>query len=87
MSYSYRKDIQTKEDSSRLRLYDEKILLSDNSKVRKWTGWVPSPDIKQTVEDILQFWRRKIKQRYATDKDIAAERKCLEAAVANATKQ
>ncbi len=84
LSYSYRKDIQTKEDSSRLRLYDEKILLSDNSKVRKLTDWVPSPDIKQTVEDILQFWRRKIKQRYATAADYEAEQKCLEEVAKNA---
>ena len=70
ISYSTTKVIVTKEDKSRMRLYDEKILLSDNSKVRKLTGWVPSPDIKQTVLDILKYWRRKVKARYPSEQDL-----------------
>jgi len=41
-------------------MYDEKKLLSDNSKVRNLTGWVPDPNITNTVKDILQYWRKKV---------------------------
>jgi GDP-4-dehydro-6-deoxy-D-mannose reductase len=69
ISFSKNKGIITKEDVSRMRLYDEKILLSDNSKVRKLTGWVPNPDIKQTVLDILNFWRVNVNRRYPNEQD------------------
>ena len=64
ISLSLRKDIKTVLDVSRERLYDEKVLLSDNSKVRKITGWVPNPNITDTVHDILQYWRRKVSMLY-----------------------
>ena len=64
VSLSSRKDITMALDPSRVRLYDEKVLLSDNRKVRQLTGWTPNPDMKQTVSDILQYWRAKVAQRY-----------------------
>ena len=64
VSFSTRKDIKLEMDPTRVRVYDEKVLLSDNSKVRALTGWVPSPDIKKTVSDILVYWRRKVNERF-----------------------
>lgn len=70
ISYSTSNDIVTKEDKSRMRLYDEKILLSNNSKVRQLTGWVPNPNINQTVLDIMKYWRRNVKARYPPEQDL-----------------
>lgn len=64
VSLSSRKDIQLKVDPSRVRVNDEKVRLSNNSKVRALTGWTPNPDLNQTVSDILAYWRRKIIGRY-----------------------
>jgi len=51
-------------DASRFRVYDEKKLEADNSKVRKLTGWKPSTDMKQTVSKILDYWRRRVALLY-----------------------
>ena len=76
VSFSTRKDIKLEMDPTRVRVYDEKVLLSDNSKVRALTGWVPSPDIKKTVSDILVYWRRKVNVRYPVeDGKLAGARK------------
>ena len=59
ISLSTRPDITTLFDGARERLYDEKILLSDNRKIRELTGWIPDPNITNTIADILKHWRRK----------------------------
>ncbi len=51
-------------DTSRFRVYDEKILLSDNAKIRTLTGWVPKSDMQETVSSILEYWRRRVAQLY-----------------------
>jgi GDP-4-dehydro-6-deoxy-D-mannose reductase len=49
--------IEVREDSSRLRPSDVPILLGDNSKFVKVTGWQPSIPFEQTLHDMLEYWR------------------------------
>ena len=56
--------IKVERDESRLRAYDEKVLLGDNTKVRNATGWVPAPNLKRTILDILNYWRGEVSIRY-----------------------
>ena len=56
--------ITTHLDATRLRAYDEKVLLPDISKVRNLTGWTPAPNMTQTVRNILGYWRARVKQLY-----------------------
>ncbi len=56
--------ITTRMDPSRLRAYDEKVLLPDIGKVKALTGWEPQPNMTQTVKNILGYWRSKVKQLY-----------------------
>jgi GDP-4-dehydro-6-deoxy-D-mannose reductase len=35
------------------------ILVGDNSKFRKETGWEPTIPFEQTLKDLLTFWREK----------------------------
>jgi len=56
--------IRVEVDESRMRPYDEKVLLGDNRKVRELTGWVPATDLKRSVQDILDYWRTEIALRY-----------------------
>lgn len=61
IGFSKMKDtIKVKEDPARLRPSDVMILYGDNSKFMKQTGWKPEIPFKQTMEDLLNYWREKI---------------------------
>ncbi|TFG90793.1 MAG: SDR family oxidoreductase [Syntrophobacterales bacterium] len=47
-------------DPKRLRPSDVPILLSDSSKFRKLTGWKPEIPFKQTLQDLLDYWRERV---------------------------
>ncbi len=49
--------IEVKEDPARLRPSDVPILLGDNSKFVKATGWQPTIKFEQTLADMLEYWR------------------------------
>ena len=49
--------IEVREDSARLRPSDVQILLGDNSKFVKATGWQPTIPFEQTLKDMLEHWR------------------------------
>jgi len=55
------KDIKVRKDPKKMRHSDIPILLGDNSKFRKQTGWKPKIQIEQTLSDILEYWRKQIK--------------------------
>lgn len=63
LSYA-RVPVQAKVDPSRFRVYDEKTLLADISKVRTLTGWNPNTDMSETVREILDYWRRRVAVLY-----------------------
>lgn len=46
---------------SRMRQADNPKLLGDNTKLRKQTGWKPQIPIKNTLEDLLNHWRSKVR--------------------------
>jgi GDP-4-dehydro-6-deoxy-D-mannose reductase len=44
-------------DPERLRPVDVPVLLGDNSKIRRDTGWTPEIPLEQTLADVLAWWR------------------------------
>ena len=56
------KEIEVKTDAKRLRPSDVQILLGDNTKFCKQTGWKPEIPFDKTLEDILEYWRARLKQ-------------------------
>jgi GDP-4-dehydro-6-deoxy-D-mannose reductase len=50
-------------DSARLRPSDVPLLLGDASKFRAATGWEPVIPFSQTIEDLLNYWRRVLRAR------------------------
>jgi len=49
--------IEVRQDPARLRPSDVPILLGDNSKFVKATGWQPTIPFEQTLRDMLEHWR------------------------------
>ena len=49
--------IEVRQDPARLRPSDVPILLGDNSKFAKATGWQPVIPFEQTLRDMLEHWR------------------------------
>jgi len=52
-----RAKIEVRQDPARLRPSDVPILLGDNSKFVKATGWQPTIPFEQTLRDMLEHWR------------------------------
>ena len=52
--------IEIREDPSRLRPSDVPILLGDNTKFTYSTGWKPEIPFDKTLDDILDYWRKRI---------------------------
>lgn len=52
--------VKVKEDISRIRPSDVPILIGDNSKFVKQTGWKPKIKFEQTAEDLLNYWRERV---------------------------
>jgi len=54
--------IRIEVDPERLRPSDVEILCGDATKFRQATGWVPAIPFEQTMEDLLNYWRDRLKQ-------------------------
>jgi GDP-4-dehydro-6-deoxy-D-mannose reductase len=54
--------IRTEEDPLRLRPSDVEALVGDYSKLHETTGWKPEIPLRQTLEDLLNYWRSTIAQ-------------------------
>jgi GDP-4-dehydro-6-deoxy-D-mannose reductase len=52
--------IQVKQDKSRMRPSDVPILVGDNQKFFKQTGWTPGIPFQDTLADLLAYWRQNI---------------------------
>jgi len=59
LSYSKIK-VEIKQDPARMRPSDVMILLGDNSKFCQATGWKPEIEFKQTMLDLLNYWRERV---------------------------
>lgn len=52
-------DVQV--DPARLRPSDEPVLIGDNTRLRQATGWEPQIDMEQIVEEVLAYWRERVR--------------------------
>jgi GDP-4-dehydro-6-deoxy-D-mannose reductase len=52
--------VKVEVDPERLRPSDVPILLSDCGKFRKLTGWEPRIPFRQTMADLLDYWRARV---------------------------
>ncbi len=54
------KEIEIKVDPKRMRPSDVELLAGDSSKFRAQTGWQPKISFKQTLSDLLDYWRERV---------------------------
>lgn len=57
------KKIEVVIDEERLRPVDVPIIVADISKINKITGWKPEISLSQSVEDTLEYWRKRLEQQ------------------------
>jgi len=53
-------EVKVVQDPERLRPSDVPLLIGDNSKFRRDTGWKPEIPFDQTLSDLLDYWRERI---------------------------
>lgn len=61
LSLSRRKDIKVEIEEDRIRPLDADLQIPDTTKFRKHTGWEPQISFEKTMEDLLNYWRDKVK--------------------------
>jgi len=54
-------DLKIEVDPSRFRVSDVELLVGSPEKFEKATGWRPEIPFEQTLKDLLQYWREKLK--------------------------
>ena len=59
LSYS-KANVTIQEDPARMRPSDVPVLIGDNSKFVKKTGWKPNIPFEKTMEDLLNYWRERV---------------------------
>lgn len=52
--------VEVKQDQNRMRPSDVPVLIGDNSKFTKKTGWKAEIPFEKTMEDLLNYWRSKV---------------------------
>lgn len=63
ISYSTKKDeIRTATDSERLRPVDADLQVPDCRKFKKHTGWEPQICFEKTMQDLLDYWRDRVRK-------------------------
>ena len=55
--------IENSPDPGRMRPSDVPLLLADYSKMKEATGWQPEIPFEKTLEDLLNYWREKVKKQ------------------------
>jgi GDP-4-dehydro-6-deoxy-D-mannose reductase len=63
MSRSTLSQIAIHQDASRLRPSDVPVLRGTAEKLERATGWRPRIPLEQTLSDLLEYWRRRIRSR------------------------
>lgn len=61
LSLSHRKDIKIEKDPNRLRPVDADLQVPDTKKFRDHTGWQPEIPFSKTMQDLLDYWRERIR--------------------------
>jgi GDP-4-dehydro-6-deoxy-D-mannose reductase len=59
LSFSKAK-ITTRQDEKRMRPSDVGLLVGDQTKFEKQTGWKPTFPFEKTMEDLLNYWRERV---------------------------
>jgi GDP-4-dehydro-6-deoxy-D-mannose reductase len=54
-------EIRVVEDPSRFRPSDPPLLVGDRSRITAETGWTPQIALEQTVRDLLDYWRARVR--------------------------
>ena len=49
--------IRVDRDPTRMRPSDIPVMVCDNQRIRRDTGWEPHHDIRDTLEQVLEYWR------------------------------
>jgi GDPmannose 4,6-dehydratase len=62
LSFSKVRDVKIEVDPARLRPIDADLQVPDTTKFREHTGWKPEIPYEQTMKDLLDYWRERIKQ-------------------------
>ena len=52
--------IEKTSNAERLRPSDVEVLVCDYSKLSAATGWTPEIEFKDTLLDLLNFWRKRV---------------------------
>jgi GDP-4-dehydro-6-deoxy-D-mannose reductase len=58
-----RTEVEIKIDPDRLRPSDVPISVCDNRRLVETTGWQPTYDLRDTLRDLLEYWRSELRQR------------------------
>jgi len=62
ISVSTHKDkIKVETEKSRLRPLDADLQVPDTTKFKKHTGWEPKIPFEKTMQDLLNYWRERVK--------------------------
>ena len=61
LSISTHKDMKVETEESRLRPLDADLQVPDTTKFRKHTGWEPEISFEKTMQDLLDYWRVRVK--------------------------
>ncbi|HEX9246857.1 MAG TPA: GDP-mannose 4,6-dehydratase [bacterium] len=62
LNLSVIKSIQVKPDPARMRPSDVQALRGDCTKFQRDTGWKPEVSLERTWQDLLNYWRDRVKQ-------------------------
>ena len=61
LSLSHWKDIKVETEQSRLRALDADLQVPDTTKFKEHTGWEPEIPFEKTMQDLLDYWRKRVK--------------------------
>ncbi|HOX15136.1 MAG TPA: GDP-mannose 4,6-dehydratase [Smithellaceae bacterium] len=61
LSLSHRANIKIETEQSRIRPLDADLQVPDTGKFRQHTGWEPIIPFEKTMQDLLDYWRDKVK--------------------------
>ncbi|MEZ4830994.1 MAG: hypothetical protein R2873_03150 [Caldilineaceae bacterium] len=53
--------IEVQQDPNRMRPSDVPVSICDNSRLVAAIGWQPEVDLRRTLQEILDSWRKEIK--------------------------
>lgn len=55
-------EVSVEQDPSLMRPSDVPVTLCDYSKIHRDTGWTPTIPLEKTLEDVMDYWRKKVKE-------------------------